>query len=142
MNFHNTNIARGELFTQLVNLYTQTIFSFSSALSNFLQLSDLVEWRTKKIPSSGSFDDCWSYSFHGSGCCIASPVTEIDFDFDLDCKIGGFDVWRLWLFVCDNEEVSAKFSEFKDKKALQLAFEVALENHQIEQRAGLYRLTG
>jgi hypothetical protein len=137
---HSTNIPQDELFIRLINLYIKTVFSFSNILSSFLQLVDLTEWRSKGVPIQGEFNDGWSYTFHGSGCCIASPDIEVDFEFDSDCKVGGFDVWRLWSFVCDNEEVGAKFSEFKDKKAIQAAFEAAVEDRQIEEDAGLHRL--
>lgn len=142
MNSHSTKFPQGELFMQLINLYIKTVFSFSSVLSSFLHLVDLTEWRSKGIPIRGEFNGGWSYTFHGSGCCISSPNIEIDFEFDSDCRVGGFDVWRLWSFVCDNEEVGVKFSEFKDKKVIQAAFNAALEDDKIEANSGLHRLVG
>jgi hypothetical protein len=117
-----------------------TVLLFSKKLSCFLKLDTLTNWRSKGIPIHGDFDDGWSYAFHGTGCNIASPDMEVDFEFDTDCKIGGFDVWRLWSFVCDNEKICAEFSEFSDKKHLQVAFDMALESQFLKKNEGLYRL--
>jgi len=125
---------------QLINLYIQTVLSYSSNLATFLCLVNLTEWKSRKIPIRGDFNDGWSYTFHGSGCHIVSPDIEVDFEFDTECKVGGFDLWRLWSFVCDNDEIAAKFSAFIDKKVIQNAFESLLKNHLIKESAGLYRI--
>ena len=141
MNSHSTNIPpRNELLIELMKLYVETVLSFSSTLSGLLQLSDLTTWRSKGVSIKDSFDEGWSYAFHGSGCCIFSPGLEVDFEFNSDCQVGGFDVWRLWSFVCDNDEVSSKFSKFTDKMVIEEAFNELLNNRLIEEDAGLYRL--
>ncbi|TBW47489.1 hypothetical protein EZI54_22650 [Marinobacter halodurans] len=140
MNTHNINSKNVEPLVRLIKLYVDTIFLFSSKLSHFYKLDQLTDWRSQGIPIQGAFDDGWSYAFHGTGCSITSPDVEVDFEFDVNCEVGGFDVWRLWSFVCDNEEMRIKFSEFSDKKHLQKVFDVAVENHFLKKHGGLYRL--
>lgn len=140
MNSRSIDSPNIELLIQLINLYIKTVLLFSSKLSSFLQLDKLTDWRSLGIPIQGKFDDGWSYAFHGSGCIIYSPNMEVDFEFDKDCQIGGFDVWRLWSFVCDNEKVCDEFSEFADKKRLQAIFDIAIENHTLKQKGSLYHL--
>lgn len=140
MNSHNTDSKNVELLIRLVKIYVSTVLLFSDKLCHFLALNKLTDWRSSGIPNQGNFDDGWSYAFHGAGCNIASPDMEIDFEFDEDCEVGGFDVWRLWSFVCDNEKMCDEFSEFSDKKWLQTVFDLALEDHLLQKHEGLFRL--
>ena len=140
MNIHNIDSKNIEQLIRLIKLYVSTVLFFSSELSNALKLNKLVDWRSQGIPVQGHFNNGWSYSFHGSGCNITSPDMEVDFEFDLDCEVGGFDVWRLWSFVCDNEKLSDKFSGFSNKQQLQTVFDAALESQLLKKHGSLYRL--
>jgi hypothetical protein len=101
-----------------------------------------MDWRSSGIPIRGDFDDGWSYAFHGSGCIITSPDMEVDFEFDGKGQVGGFDLWRLWSFVCDNQkhEECIKFIEFVDKEKTQEIFDVAIVNKLIKKDDILYHL--
>ncbi|CAM3537114.1 hypothetical protein VA7868_02428 [Vibrio aerogenes CECT 7868] len=140
MNTPNTSTCQNQLLLQLINIYIKAVNSSSSTLSSLLKLGDLSDWRSNKIPIQGNLNEGWSYHFHGSGCCIVSPDFEVDFEFDSECQVGGFDVWRLWSFVCDNADVSSDFPEFADMKTIQKSFDSLIENHLIERKAGLYWL--
>lgn len=136
----NTESQSLEQLIRLMDLYVNTAFSLSGKLADFLALPKLADWRSLEIPIKGELGNGWSYAFHGAGCCIESPEVEIDFEFDSDCEVGAFDVWRLWSFVCDNEFVRAEFSEFCDRKHLQTVFDLAVANQLIRKENDLYRL--
>ena len=107
----------------LIKLYCQLVNQYSQQLSLALKVSDLTDWRVNKVAQQGQFNQSqWRYAFHGSGCFISSQQYHVDFEFDKHCDVGGFDVWRLWSFVEDNEEKCLIFSEFKDKKHLEKIF--------------------
>ena len=129
------------LLIQLIESYVETVSLYSKTLSRFLKLSDLTNWKSHNIPIKAKFNDGWLYAFHGSGCHISSPELEVDFEFDSNCEIGGFDVWRLWSFVSDNSKVSSTFSIFANKENIEKVFNQLLDADLIEKHAGLYRLT-
>ncbi|MCP5162856.1 MAG: hypothetical protein H6999_04045 [Hahellaceae bacterium] len=140
MNTHNIDSKNVESLIRLIKLYVSTVFLFSSKLSHFFKLDKLTDWRSKGIPVQGNFDDGCSYAFHGTGCNIISPEAEVDFEFDVDGEVGGFDVWRLWSFVCDNEKICAEFVSFSDKNYLQVVFDMALDGQLLKKSGDLYRL--
>lgn len=145
MNIHNTNSMHVGLLIRLINFYLETVNSFSTKLLEFLKVEDLTDWRSLNIPIRGDFSEGWSYAFHGSGCRISSPGLEVDFEFDTTCKVGGFDLWRLWSFICDNEDACAEFKVFQDKEKLRQVFNEAVLDNLITpmneyEENGLYHL--
>jgi hypothetical protein len=45
-----------------------------------------------------------SYFVHGSGCRVEAAEVEIDFDFNPDGSIPGFDPWKLYGFAQAHRE--------------------------------------
>lgn len=135
MTIHNTNDASNvEIFLFLVKTYIDAVIIASRELCDFLKLTNLADWRSADVPIKGAFNNgLWKYAFHGSGCAIVTSDYEIDFEFDINCAIGGFDVWRLWSFVCDNQSLSLKFDAFRDKKNVESAFNNAIAQNLIRQ---------
>lgn len=137
MNFHNTNI----LSEELIHLYLFHVNELYSQLVKCLGVPNLYDRETRrkeKIPSKGNCKDFFiEYAFHGVGCSISTTKIEVDFDFDFDCKLNGFDVWRLWLFVCDSE-LDGKFDVFKDKVFLEKSFSYLELNGLVKQKDALY----
>ncbi len=102
-----------------------------------LSINDLTEWRGMRVPEKGRFNNSeWSYAFHGSGCFISSQEYDVDFEFDKHCNVGGFDVWRLWSFLEDNEELYSSFTDFKDRKYLEEVFSLLKNKGVIAKRNG------
>ena len=142
MNSRNIDSSNVELLIQLIELYVETINVYSAKLSKDLEIDNLAEWRSAGVPIRGTFGGEWTYAFHGTGCCITSPEMDVDFEFGLDCGVGGFDVWRLWVFVCDNESICADFLDFSDKKRLKQSFQEAARGKLISGPVGeLYYLS-
>ena len=129
------------LLIQLIEFYVETVLVYSATLTRALELSNLANWRSHNVPMKDEFGEGWSYAFHGTGCFISSSELEIDFEFDANCEVGGFDVWRLWSFVCDNSKVSSAFLTFTDKEKMEKVFNQLVDANLIQERAGLYRLT-
>ena len=127
MNTRNIKTDSKENLVGLIQLYLKFVDDFSMELLVALNINNLTEWKERKIPQEGTFNDSkWSYAFHGSGCCIANQKYEVDFEFDMYCEVGGFDVWRLWSFVEDNEELCSAYIDFKDRKYLDQNFRVLI----------------
>lgn len=122
---------KSKLLLMLIDEYINIVQKEVEKLSIFLRQKNLCDWRSNNIPIKGTFEDgLYRYSFHGSGCEITTPEYCFDFEFSVDCKIGGFDTWRLWTFLTDNnlgkkyqvlhDEVKLKelFNKLKEKKLI------------------------
>jgi hypothetical protein len=138
---HNTNIKN---LNQLIELYINTVNELSKKLTDCLKVNNLCdrgERRERKIFLKG---ECNKYSlkyyFHGIGCHIETTTIEIDFDFGDNCSLGGFDIWRLWCFISDNN-LSKKFNIFKDKVFLEKILLELEKNNQIVKCKELYYLS-
>lgn len=131
MNILNIKGKSAQDLHELVSVYLNTVNQFRAELSHALDIKELSEWRTFKVPIKGKFNNSkWSYAFHGTGCWIASEKLEVDFEFGNNTNTIGFDVWRLWSFIEDNESIKEQYSEFRNKKSLESAFN-ALTNDGI-----------
>lgn len=137
------NIQNIDLLIKLIKLYVETVVFFSNKLSISLKIENLTDWRAFKIPIQGSFCNDYLYAFHGSGCFISSPDIEVDFEFDEKCQVGGFDMWRLWSFISDNQEnkIFAEFIEFIDKNELEETWNILLKRNIIKKYGDMYYLS-
>jgi len=129
LNIHNINddVVKTLLYL-LIKEYIKKVLFASKELSNLFGLEKLCHWRAVGIPVSGYLkNNRWKYAFHGSGCEVMSPEFQVDFEFDINCNVGGFDIWRLWSFVCDNENIDVELKLFRNKNILESAFKKASE---------------
>ena len=137
MNTLNIKAGSTESLVELIQLYLKLVHEYSTELLMVLSINDLTEWRGMEVPQKGNFNNSeWSYAFHGSGCFISSQEYDVDFEFDKHCNVGGFDVWRLWSFVEDNEELYSSFTDFKDRKYLEEVFSLLKNKGVIAKRNG------
>ena len=88
---------------------------YSATLTRALELSNLANWRSHNVPMKDEFGE-GGHMRSMELDTISSSELETDFEFDANCEVGGFDVWRLWSFVCDNSKVSSAFLTFTDKE--------------------------
>ncbi len=142
----SSNIVK--VLLHLIKEYVEKVLFVSKELSDSFGLEKLCSWKSAGIPISGYLkNNRWKYAFHGSGCSVVSSEFQVDFEFDINCIVGGFDIWRLWSFVCDNENLDADLKLFKDKKFLESTFEKAYELKLIRKeidgkQSDLYFLVG
>ncbi|OUS13493.1 hypothetical protein A9Q97_04910 [Rhodospirillales bacterium 47_12_T64] len=129
-----TNSNAQEL-VEIIKLYTKSVLPLSSKLSNLLKIEKLSDWRSLKAPIKDDFsDNDLSYYFHGSGCCITSSTMVVDFEFDLDCSIGGFDAWRIWSFINNNENIASSFPHFNSIRIVEEYFASLIQSGLIIQK--------
>jgi len=123
LNTHN--IKKKKYLIELINLYTENTLYFSKKLAECLEIKNICNrkyLREKKIPLVGLCKKHdLSYTFHGNGCSISTSTIELEIEFDEECQLNRFDIWRLWCFVSDNE-LKPNLSIFKDKKILEDTF--------------------
>ncbi|MBC3304342.1 hypothetical protein H0Z09_24715 [Pseudomonas sp. SWRI18] len=87
--------------------------------SSFGTKNILGLWRSKRIPQRGSVTDNVTYELHGIGCRVYLPDACIDFDYGPDDRVDGFDLWRLYMYVC---EVPHKYQKYTEESALKEDF--------------------
>ncbi|QHM71406.1 DUF6896 domain-containing protein [Mixta intestinalis] len=75
--------------------------------------SSRSEWIESDIPSSGELEGGVKYYKHGAGCWVGLDSGEVDFDFGLQGKVGGFNAWWLTRFAGNNIETYG-FRNFDD----------------------------
>ena len=82
-----------------------------------LDTHGLALWRSAGVRPVGRFglDNEYGYSFHGTGCTTELGESSVDFEFGANGNIGGFDLWRLWLFA---KSGTSEFPEYRDKSSL------------------------
>lgn len=68
----------------------------------------LISWKRGEIPQNGQIGGL-EFEFHGVGCCVSINDIEVDFDFGPDGRYDGFDVWRLSLFINNNQMIFNKY---------------------------------
>ncbi|WP_419905546.1 DUF6896 domain-containing protein [Kiloniella sp.] len=144
LGFSRAKRRKAEQLIELIKLYTKTLDELSGELLNNLDIDDLTLWISLKLPQKAEFKTKGlSYYFHGSGCYITSPGINIDFEFDLDCSVGGFDVWRISSFVSDNEAIASMYPQFENIETIEKYFNHLIERDTIVQHTkpnGLYWL--
>ncbi|MBI1289406.1 MAG: hypothetical protein GC178_17705 [Flavobacteriales bacterium] len=65
----------------------------------------LKAWHDKTIPQTGQLNQVITqYAFHGAGLFAKLKDKEVDFDFGPNCRIDGFDAWRLRAFADSQTE--------------------------------------
>jgi hypothetical protein len=93
------------------------------------------EWRSLIKPSIGQLDPegRYKYRLHGYGMEIHGPDFKVDWDFGKQGEINGYDWWRLWLFVTENQ---VGYEEFKDKEFLIKTVDLAYADGLLIRRTG------
>jgi len=123
LNTHN--IKKKEYLIELINLYTENTVYFSKKLAEYLGIKNICNrkyLRENNISLIGFCkEDNLNYTFHGTGCLISTPSIELEIEFDNQCLLNRFDVWRLWCFISDNE-LNTNLNIFRDKKILEDVF--------------------
>lgn len=51
------------------------------------------------IPKQGQLTNKIHYELHGIGCCFYINDKEVDFDYGVDRRYDGFDLWRLQQYL-------------------------------------------
>jgi len=124
LNTHNTNKEK-EYLIELIKSYTKNTVYFSKKLATCLGIKNICnrkDLRKNNIPLMGLCEkDELNYKFHGTGCLITTPTMEIEIEFDENCQLDRFDVWRLWCFASDND-LQPHLTIFRDKKILEDVF--------------------
>jgi len=138
LNIHNTN--ESDILKKLIKLYIDKSKYYIKLLSICLKLKNICCidcLKKKKIPRKGFCNQYnIKYAFHGIGCYIETSDIIIDIDFGTNCEVGGFDVWKLWNFVIDNN-LDKQYDIFKDKDKLQSVLSSLIS---IDKQDGLYFL--
>ena len=89
-------------------------------LSKTLGEDDLIDaLRHKRVKRSMELKGI-SYSFHGIGVWIETDEYEIDIDFLPTCLVGGFDEWRIGLYI---ENFPKRYPELASKQVIQAAMD-------------------
>lgn len=79
-------------------------------------------WTEADIPQKGLLDGNIAYIKHGVGCTVYLSDGKVDFDFGRHGEINGFDLWRLFLFARERQEVYG----FESHGALESCLETAV----------------
>lgn len=107
-------------------LYVQKgMQSFQVVIGDKNPLKALSE---KLIKRKGTLENGISYSLHGIGCLFEIQGVKVDVDFAPNNRYDGFDLWRLNLFVQQNQRFRKIYS---DKSQLEKDFFQAIESLEI-----------
>jgi hypothetical protein len=141
LNTHNTN---KDNLKELISLYLNAVNELSNKLLDCLKIDTLCNIairKEKKIPIKGKCEKhSLKYAFHGIGCYIKTPNIEVEVDFDDNCSLNGFDVWRIWCFLTDNM-LDKKFDKLKNKDFLENVFFELESEKSIDKKDNLYYLS-
>ena len=86
-----------------------------------------TEWTGIDAEQRGTTSDNIQYFIHGYGIAMKDGEIKVDFDLGDQGQINGFDLWRLWGFIEDNnlkhiinskEQLKALFEEAVAKNEL------------------------
>jgi Domain of unknown function (DUF6896) len=119
-------------FLKMIEAFQRQTARANALLQEFLHLVNPMYWRQGGISRTGYCGPGNSihYYYHGSGCTVESDDLLIDWDYGLDGRVDGFDLWRLWRFA---EESTNSFPEFRDEEVLEGVFQEAIKRKLIHQ---------
>lgn len=102
-------------FKKLVSFYLHSVALTVWILQQEWGRSDLLyAVFSRQIPRQGNLHTGEEYQFHGIGCWVEFATYKVDFDFDFDGKIDGFDAWRLWLIAKQFPKEFPSYQELED----------------------------
>lgn len=109
----------------LIKEYQKAVQNAVDLFTDHHKLMMPMNWRQAGLPREGYLDDAGTiiYCFHGIGCRVEFLDKIVDWDFGVDGRNDGFDVWRLWRFALD---WAKDFHEFQDQTELKNAFSEAV----------------
>lgn len=124
-----------ERLIKMIRDYQASVLEAASLFEKYKDIpqSKLARSRFEGLAMRGYLDpeQTIEYYFHGVGLCVTFPDRKIDWDFGYDCRLDGFDLWRLWIFA---EDGTNQFPEFKEKETLEKAFAEAEQQGIIERQ--------
>lgn len=111
---------------ELIVLFLSRVTEAEEIMKAHFEIEEPRYFRQEGISRTGNFDT-YSYAFHGIGCCFSFENLTVDYDYAVDGRIDGFDLWRLSRF-------GEQFDEFKGyikSKKIDSDFELAKRNEDI-----------
>lgn len=125
--------------TNLINQYLQVGKSFLTRFFFEKKLStpnSYMEWIVTNIDQIGKLSHDTEYIKHGAGIRFKDSKWKIDIDFGIDGEWNGFDEWRLFSFLEDNNLKSRFTSDQEIKEFL----EEGVKNNIFTKKDELYFL--
>ena len=93
-----------ERLVELIEGFCAAVLSLSGMVCRAFSVQDLLAGvKSKRIPRAAKLENGIEFQFHGRGCRIWDSRTWVDFDFLPDGKLDGFDAWRLYWFIEENQ---------------------------------------
>ena len=124
-------INRNEKLEQLILEFLSKVDAATALLEEKFGTRCILRlWRTNKIERCGTIIDDITYELHGVGCAVYLPDVCIDFDYGVDGRIDGFDVWRLYLLAC---ELPDQYEKYTDRKVLTADFKEYIAEGKLEE---------
>jgi hypothetical protein len=119
-------------FLEMIAAFQGQTARANALLQEFLHLVNPMYWRQAGISQTGYCGPGNSirYFYHGIGCAVETYDLRIDWDYGLDGRVDGFDIWRLRRFA---EEFTNSFPEFRDEEVLKSVFQEAIKRKLIHQ---------
>ena len=82
-----------------IRVYVAEVRNVAAQLRLALGAQDLIAAvLSGKIARRGTVGNL-KYEFHGYGCRVVDAGQTLDFEFGAGGEAGGFDAWRIWLYV-------------------------------------------
>jgi hypothetical protein len=96
-------LSDGKLALQIIQNYITRQKFVAKLLKDNFNINHAKEKDKRKVPGHGALpkNPEWKYKFHGIGCELTNTQTGevVDFDYGDNGELGGFDDWKLSLFV-------------------------------------------
>jgi len=84
-------------FLEMIAAFQTQTARANALLQEFLHLVNPIYWRQAGISQIGYCGPGNSihYYYHGIGCTVETDDLRIDWDYGIDGRVDGFDLWRL-----------------------------------------------
>ncbi|RKZ80854.1 MAG: hypothetical protein DRR19_22985 [Candidatus Parabeggiatoa sp. nov. 1] len=97
-----------DIDNRLIEVIEDYLYQVKCGVERFQQkfgISNVLQaYRQKIIPKSGWLSENLKYDFHGVGCFLIYEHYDINFDFGPNGRCDGFDEWRIYDYLSQNQE--------------------------------------
>ena len=122
-----------EELQKIINIFLHKVSQAENIMKKKMNIDNPKLWKQNGIPRSGKLDK-YSYSFHGIGCCFDFGDITVNYDYDDQGRIDGFDLWRLSIFG----EQLKDFKSYVKSGELKSDFEASIESGLLKKSSGKY----
>ncbi len=135
-------MTRQQMVCDLARRYLAEGRHWAGVLREAFGEPDLLKaWKRKRIPTEGEIGGETSYYFHGGGCTVEHQGATIDFEFEANGDVLGFDAWRLKKYLASRNVVTRNLLLDLDSLLEELErARVILKSERVP-GAGLFRFT-